>query len=251
MVHDHGRTRMLIAVEGIDGSGKTTIATQLIQDLKKLYSTIEVVRDGGYITTLREGPKRYDRHAKKLAKELLGSTEYYTDMQVGFLNMADFEHTKGFLEDDNNPSCIVVNDRHLWSTLAYGFIHCKDDNACTLAAKEALREYMFNRPNIVPDLTIYVDATLDLCMQHLTSRGESLDIIYERRELQKMIQSNYEDELANYAKLKLAYEHVTEDEWLHKIYISNDDDYAREYKAMLDWVKSRIKSIFKQQNEER
>ncbi|MFH1328151.1 MAG: dTMP kinase, partial [Candidatus Bathyarchaeota archaeon] len=127
---------MLIVIEGIDGSGKTTQVYHLVEELRKLgykseYTTEPTYGNIGNILRLNVA------RAKKRAP-----------IYEALLFAADrYEHIKKTVLPKLKRGSILVSDRYLYSSLAY-------QGAVGLDIKW-LRKINFFTPT--PDLIIYLD----------------------------------------------------------------------------------------------
>ena len=137
----------LIAVEGIDGSGKTTIANFIKEELLKLGIPAVVFKeptDGKYGKMIREAKKRFDPE-KELELFMLDRKE---DVERNILPTIK----KGIS---------VVMDRYYYSSVAY-------QGARGLDPEEILRMNESIAP--VPDLTIILDVDPEISLKRLENR---------------------------------------------------------------------------------
>jgi dTMP kinase len=162
-----------IAVEGVDGSGKSTQAQLLSRRLAAK----------GYRTHLIHFP-RYDSpiHGVAVGRFLrgeFGPVEAVHPWLVALLFAGDRSeaapHIRALLDDD----VVVIADRYLYSNLAFQTAKVHDERE-----KERLREWLWklevdhNRIP-VPDLSIFLDAPLSFVERQLThSVGRTRDHDY-------------------------------------------------------------------------
>lgn len=141
---------MLIAFEGIESSGKTTLSVGFEQYLNSRFKS-------------SDGTLKLDPHLGEFiwTKELTLSTE-----DAERLNSPDYydeySRERTFFESRRKHQDIVMGrnavcDRYLWSGLAYAYLnspHCYD-----LLRELYLSESLF----IQPDLYIFVDTPFEIC----------------------------------------------------------------------------------------
>ena len=159
-----------VTLEGIDGSGKTS-AARAIQEQYKL--TVQTQEPSDLWT------------GKQVRKAISNASDDVHPVTTFFLFMADRNHhinerIQGALDD----GMLVVSDRYSDSTLAY--------------QPEALEGHVpfpgqwmdrcMEPWNLEPDLTIYLDISVDTAMERLDGDEE-----YEKREFLEGVKANYDD----------------------------------------------------------
>lgn len=150
----------IVAVEGIDGAGKTTLINNLKRDLVKNGKKVHVLKpivetpSGLAVRKYLEG-KEYTFSSRN---HLIYS--YLTAM----LECMDFVN-KIREEADNNT--IVILDRWLFSTYIYGFIGYTADNSLE-TFKKMLESYSELVDKI--DLTLLVDLDVDIALERIKAR---------------------------------------------------------------------------------
>ena len=150
----------IVAVEGIDGAGKTTLINNLKRDLKKNGVKVHVLKpivdtpSGLAVRKYLEG-KEYTFSSRN---HLIYS--YLTAM----LECMDFVN-KIREEADNNT--IVILDRWLFSTYIYGFIGYSADNSLE-TFKKMLESYSELVDKI--DLSLLVDLDVDIALERIKAR---------------------------------------------------------------------------------
>lgn len=160
---------MFIVIEGIDGSGKSTIAQQLKKVLQAKNKTV----------ALSSQPTHW------LKKNPVDLTQLSCLEHIALFS-ADRGFDQSMLAMEIDQYDYVIRDRYALSTYAY--------NCCSeleLAVYEGL-----NRNIIEPDLTIFIDSPLDICLDRISKRKsdtklshfETKDILVEARKryLQKL-----------------------------------------------------------------
>jgi dTMP kinase len=170
----------LIAIEGIDGSGKTTILNHLKEKL--LYSNDEAIR-GKMIETTKEP---YDKEITKRIRSLLSPEESidreYRYLTLLHLYMADkYIHQNDILADifeDNEK--FFVTDRSIISTFAYQHLDFPLDHL-----------YNLSKPLCIPKYVVYLDIPVATALTRMKDRGIVNDM-YERQDILTKVKHNYE-----------------------------------------------------------
>lgn len=93
----------IIAVEGIDGSGKTTLSLKLIETIQRHDKSAQ------YIS------KQYQRPVRNIYKELMDSEKFISPELSLLLGMADYKYVEEKNLDENKD--FIVYDRCFVSTL--------------------------------------------------------------------------------------------------------------------------------------
>lgn len=151
----------LISIEGIDGSGKTT----LVDKLGLLGFTI-----------FKEIPKSLDEVSSKSGKEIRSllqvgdnSPEFRLMLANKYVSLrAEYQDRLKELLKENT----VIIDRGILSTLVYGYVD--DENADLL--------YKANSSFLQPDITFYLDIDIDIALKRLNGRG-GVGEAYKKREV--------------------------------------------------------------------
>jgi len=164
-----GQRGKLIVLEGIDGCGKTTQLTLLKKWLKQkgvpAIFTQEHTR-GGEVGKLIE---KAVHHRIKLPL-----------LALQFLFVADrVVHLERVIEPALAAGKVVVVDRYLWSTVAYGSL---------VAEPEWLLE--LHRYCRFPDLVIFLDVPVKVALQRLQTR-KSKPAIFEKRKKLARVRKSY------------------------------------------------------------
>jgi dTMP kinase len=171
-----------IAIEGTDGSGKSTQATLLAEKLTaeghKVYRTFEPT----------------DGNIGKLLRSILKGAKKANQATIAGLFLADrLDH----LLNENDglvrkmaEGYTVITDRYYFSSYAYHSVYVDMDwvIACNKMCASILR----------PDLNIFVDVPPDVCMQRIHANRETPEL-YETTEILRNVRDNY---LSAFHKLK-------------------------------------------------
>jgi len=170
------KKNLFIALEGIDGCGKSTQVKLLTNNLKKagykVYSTYEPT-DGPIGSVIRN---IFNHRIEADHRTIAGL--FVADRLDHLLNK-----TNGILKK-LEEGYTVITDRYYLSSYAYHGAHMSMDwviEANSLSA-DLLR----------PDLNIYIDLSPDICMNRL-SNGRSLMELYETTENLKKVRDKYRE----------------------------------------------------------
>lgn len=171
---------LYIALEGIDGGGKTT-------QLARLKDYFE--REGREVVATREPRKQEGIIGDLIQKILHGKTEIPA-VAFQYLFTADREvHHAELVIPALEAGKVVVSDRCFWSAIPYGLLDRDaevDEGSIDymLAAQGILS--MYHR-FVVPDYTFYLDIPLDVAMKRIVAGGEVGEIYEERGKLSKVV----------------------------------------------------------------
>jgi dTMP kinase len=176
----------LIALEGMDASGKTTQAEKLFEVLKaqgkKVYLTKEPTREG---------------EIGGLIHRILQKEVMIPSAAIQYLYSADREVQQAELVEHLKNGEIVITDRYFWSSVPYGLADQKDlsidDGAkMILVAQSVLSHY---HGFIVPDYTFLLEISVDEVMERLSKMKKNKEI-YEERDVIERVKKGY-DWIAN------------------------------------------------------
>jgi len=178
-----------IALEGIDGSGKTVEAHLLAKALKKQGKKVFLTKNptngplGRFIRKMLQG---------KIDIPLVSFQYVFSaDRQVQQLDIV--EHLK--------KGDIVISDRYFWSSVAYGVADKEGADYENSAKQEVIAQSILSMYNqfIVPDITFYLDASIEtgLSRRHDTDKEKEL---YENTEKLKKIEKGYKWLLQEFPK---------------------------------------------------
>ena len=169
---------LFIALEGIDGSGKSTQVKLLAERLEtkghKVYATCEPT-EGPIGKMIREiFNHRMEGDQRTIAALFVADRlEHLLNKQNGIVKMMEDAYT-------------VITDRYYFSSYAYHSVHVDMDwviESNKLSA-EILR----------PDLNIYIDISPGVSMKRIKSDRSSVEM-YETLENQKLVHSKYAEAL--------------------------------------------------------
>ena len=164
---------MLIAVEGIDGSGKTTVVRFLIEELRKR----------GYDVVAFKEPtdSEYGRRIRQILKERKVSPEEELKL---FIKDREFDVQNNILPALKSGK-IVIMDRYYYSTIAY-------QGALGLDV-EMIRKLNEQFPK--PDLVIILDVSPETALKRIKAkrrpdRFEDLEYLRKVREIFLSLKNN-------------------------------------------------------------
>ncbi len=171
---------LYIAIEGIDGSGKTTQVDLLAEYFQK---------QGRKVIKTREPRKDEGLIGKLIQQILLGKTKV-PSVAFQYLFSADREmHHKELILPALEKGDVVISDRCFWSAIPYGILDKEEEpNRATvdryMVAQSILSMY---HQFTIPDYTFYLDLPLAVAMQRI-ERADSAEEIYEdEKKLEKVI----------------------------------------------------------------
>ncbi len=171
---------LYVALEGIDGSGKTTQMSRLHDFFKG---------EGREVVGTRE-PRKQEGIIGDLIQRILQGKTVIPPVAFQYLFAADREmHHAELVIPALKEGKVVVTDRCFWSAIPYGLLDRKfdvDANSIEymLAAQGILS--MYHR-FVVPDYTFYLDIPLDVALVRIASEGGVKEIYEEREKLEKVV----------------------------------------------------------------
>jgi dTMP kinase len=161
-----------IAIEGIDGSGKTTIANLLYNELSKKYNKIILMKEP------------YDKDLSKKIKEII-LKEHEKNLDYGYLLALLFTADRSIKNIDLkkylNDSYIIISDRSIYSSFSYQILY----EGIDIEWLKCISKYI-----IKPDITFVLDIDPKIAMERINSRGKSLTS-YENIEFLKKVRENF------------------------------------------------------------
>lgn len=169
-----------IALEGTDGSGKTTQLERLKKELKKLNRTV---------VTTREPRKNVGLVGKLIQRILHGKTDI-PPVAFQYLFSADraMHHAELILPALERGD-VVISDRCFWSAIPYGVMDREgrlDNNTANyiLTAQSLLSFY---HQFTVPDYTFYLDLPLATAMKRIGGSPDAKEIYEDEEKIKKTI----------------------------------------------------------------
>ena len=196
---------MFIAVEGIDGSGKSTT----IREIKRyLESKGEAVYLTAEPTTLATG---------KIVRNFLSETNSDTPLIHEMLALAFAADRINHLREEIWPALrkkqTVITDRYFFSSVAYQSLNVSYEWVKGI-----------NRFATLPDVLVFIDVSVDKAVERLTKFRTSTEI-YEKRDLLQQIDRNYREVIKEFEdNLKVIYLNGNLD--IDKIYSDVEEKFA-------------------------
>lgn len=173
-----------IVLEGIDGSGKTTQAQIIAGKLPNAVYTKEPTT-GPIGQFIREGIAGGGNLPPAALQHLLSADRAVHEEEV-----------KKLLQEGKT----VISDRYLWSSVAYGMADREGtdytDGEVLLVAQSILSMY---HQFLLPDLTIYLTASIDTVMKRIDEMGKEREM-YEHRDKLELIKKGYDWLLTQFPK---------------------------------------------------
>lgn len=173
---------MFIALEGIDGSGKSSQADFIVQWLtehglgkeKEIVHTCEPTREG-YGATIREVLEGRAPFPGSIAFQEL----YVRDRK---------EHLEKFILPHLEKCDIVISDRYFLSTLAYGMA-----GGVSFDAVMDLHTSIIGEKFIMPNITFLFDVSPDVAQERIQKRsgGAPLEHFEKKRDFLAAAAQNY------------------------------------------------------------
>jgi dTMP kinase len=154
----------LIAIEGIDGAGKTSIATMLAQ----------WCGERGLACFLTKEPTGVD--FGKTLRESASKGRLSLDDELDLFCLDREHHVERMIAPALDEKSIVITDRYYWSTAAYQ------------GARGACPEEIVTRNEKFapkPDLFVLLDLPVDVGIQRIRTRGDEPNEFEKRQSLEK------------------------------------------------------------------
>ncbi|MBK79549.1 MAG: dTMP kinase [Gammaproteobacteria bacterium] len=167
------QTGRLIAVCGIDGCGKSTLAEALVRALNSDGVPAKVVRTLSSDSAFFEAYTRLLEHGSKVDLSVLSA----------LLAFERVRNTVEWIEPALTDGVTCVCDRYLWTEQAYSSARGVEtaaghwDQFCSIVP--------------IPDLTILVDVPGDLAMKRIHQRGGAIYEFQENRDLLNRVREEY------------------------------------------------------------
>jgi dTMP kinase len=167
----------LIALEGIDGAGTTTLAERIARALG----------EGGQAVHLTREPSR-GPIGLELRKILAGAHAPFDPVAVALLFAADrVDHLAREIRPALAAGTHVVSDRYVLSSLAYQSLDVPRDEVAA-----------FNAAAPPADLTLLLDVPVEVAAARRQARGGPVEL-YDDEAVQRRVAAAYRDEAARLA----------------------------------------------------
>lgn len=171
---------LYIAIEGIDGSGKTTQAEQLARHFESLGKSVMRTRE----------PRKEGVIGDIIQKVLTGKLKI-SPIALQYLFSTDrVLHHEEVIIPALKAGKIVVSDRCFWSAIVYGILDRmkgKYDygSADSLLVSQSILS-MYNQ-FIVPDFTFYLKVSLPIALSRIKKKDDVKEIYEDKEKLKKVV----------------------------------------------------------------
>lgn len=170
-----------IALEGIDGSGKTLQAAR---------AAIELTKHGTKVW-LTKNPT--DGEIGKFIRRFLSGEIQLPEVSFQYIYSADRQVQQVELLDRLKRGETVITDRYFWSALAYGVadrhdLYIEDSGNLLLVQQSLLSHY---HQFVIPDITFFLDISVETALKRLQKMSKSKEI-YETFDMLEKIKKGYD-----------------------------------------------------------
>src|SRR5258708_4549340 len=162
---------LYLALEGIDGSGKTTQVDRLVSYFEK---------KGREVIHTRE-PRKGEGIIGKLIQDILHGKTAVSPVAFQYLFTADRQmHHQDVILPALAAGKVVISDRCFWSAIPYGILDMDEAiTANTMQQKLVAQSILsFYHEFTIPDKTFYLDVSLETAIIRIT-QGDGANEIYE------------------------------------------------------------------------
>jgi dTMP kinase len=175
---------LYIALEGIDGSGKTTQVSRVVSYFKK---------QGKEVVHTRE-PRKGEGVIGELIQDILHGKAAVSPVAFQYLFTADRQmHHQDVILPALKAGKVVISDRCFWSAIPYGILDMDEAiTANTIQQKLVAQSILsFYHEFTIPDKTFYLAVSLDTAIERIT-KGDGANEIYEDKAKLKRAVKGYE-----------------------------------------------------------
>ena len=158
---------LFITFEGIEGTGKTTAVNFVKEFFHNSHKDVVFTREPGGTS-----------NAEKIRKLLLGDEliSPYSTTELMLMFASRVEHVESLIKPALQDGKIVVSDRFFDASYAYQ----GGGRGVDIKKIDQLRLWCLQ--DFVPDLTILLDAPIEVCLNRIMARGEKDRIEQENQE---------------------------------------------------------------------
>jgi dTMP kinase len=155
-----------IVFEGLDGSGQTTQVSRLGYFLSS---------EGISVVSTKE--PTMDSEAGRRIREILDEKEKIEPLELQKLFVQDRrEHLDNLIIPALKEGKWVISDRYFFSTFAFG-------SSDSLGLEQLIE---MNNEFLLPDLTILLKVSTEVCVQRIEKRGEGIKLFEKKEKLTKV-----------------------------------------------------------------
>lgn len=162
---------MFIAVEGIDGSGKSSLIKKLVTSMEKL--------DRDVVSGPALGSGRYGQWARKLV--MSNTLSVHERMDV--LSESTIHTTEDFVLPNLMKNKVVILDRYVGSFYAY---QSSEDKERAMSIYNSKLKYL-----VKPDIYIYCNTDVIVCVNRLKAKPDIDNMDYTYIDKLGVINQNY------------------------------------------------------------
>lgn len=183
-----------IALEGIDGSGKTTQVEILENFLLKKGKKVVVTSE----------PRKEKSAVGRLIHEILQSQIKVPSQSLQYLYTAErIINHHDVVEPSLKAQEIVLSHRSLWSNVPYGLLDrgvTNYDSPDTKLINVTQGLMSLYHQFIVPDITFYLCVSADTAIKRLMQMDKIKEVMYEKKEKLEKVAKGYEWQLKQFPK---------------------------------------------------
>lgn len=159
-----GEEAILIVIEGLDGAGLSTQAALLAQYLRGRNKKVLLTKEptSSPIGTLIKSALRRNQNVSLFALQLLFAADRA-------------EHLENEIEPALKKDTIVISDRYILSSLAFGSVD--NDVEFLKQINSRFRE---------PDLTVIIDTPPKVCLERINRARDNIELFEEEQRLEEV-----------------------------------------------------------------
>ncbi len=172
------RPGLLVAVEGLDGAGKSTLIQALAQKLRA---------QGLKVVTTREPTT--GEWGQKIREHLAAGSKISPQAMAELFLRDRRDHAREFLLPRLEEEALILCDRYYLSTMAY-------QGACGLELEALKRQNETWAP--VPDFVLYLDLPVELALKRLEGRSLYKPEVFETKEFLTKVKETYVQALKDF-----------------------------------------------------
>lgn len=167
------QVQMLVSLEGLDGSGKSTV----IDAIEEAYPSTVMTREPS------------ERKFGQMVRERLSDADSNSIIDFMLFMCDRMDHIEQCIRPAVEDGKLVVSDRYADSTRAYQPVALTGEENPFDSVWEAklFIERCMEPWNLTPDLTLYIDISVDTAIERAAG-----DEKYEQREFLTQVKQNYE-----------------------------------------------------------
>ena len=174
---------LYIALEGIDGSGKTAQIKKLMQYFKSVGKEVIVTRE----------PRKKEGLMKSITNDILQGNIEVPRNAYQYLFTADrIIQFHDFILPSLKAGKVVLTDRCFWSSVPYGMWE-RGGKSVNEAQVILLAQGLLAMQHgcLAPDLTFYLDVDLQTALKRVSQKFGEREEIYEKEEILEKVLEGY------------------------------------------------------------